>query len=315
MGPYLTQPRKDKDNQDGENSRFKFGATGMQGWRNTMEDSHIAQLDIGNGIGFFGVYDGHGGNEVAEFVRDHLVDEFKKLSSFKAGNYEEALKDIYIHIDEMLQTTYGKQKLQSYKKNSDSGPSLFGRGGDDIAQGTGCTATSALITPNEIIVANSGDSRIVLAVKKGDKYQAIEMSEDHKPDNKGEKARIERAGGFVEENRVKGVLNLSRSLGDLEYKLDSKLSAADQMITAVPEIRKEKISSDTAFLVIACDGIWDCLTSQESVELFGELLPKKPKISDAVNEVFDKIIASDVASSGGIGCDNMTCVVVQFKPQ
>lgn len=33
----------------------------MQGWRNTMEDSHIAMLDIGNGIGFFGVYDGHGG--------------------------------------------------------------------------------------------------------------------------------------------------------------------------------------------------------------------------------------------------------------
>jgi serine/threonine protein phosphatase PrpC len=53
------------------------------------------------------------------------------------------------------------------------------------------------------------------------------MSEDHKPDLKTEKARIERAGGFVEENRVKGVLNLSRSLGDLEYKLDSKLSAAD----------------------------------------------------------------------------------------
>ena len=48
------------------------------------------------------------GNEVAEFVRDHLVDELKKLPSFKAGNYEEALKDIYIHIDEMLKTTYGK---------------------------------------------------------------------------------------------------------------------------------------------------------------------------------------------------------------
>jgi len=162
-------------------------------------------------------------------------------------------------------------------------------------------------------VANSGDSRVVLAVKKGDKYQAIEMSEDHKPDLKTEKARIEKAGGFVEENRVKGVLNLSRSLGDLEYKLDSKLSVADQMITAVPEIRKEKISGDTAFLVLACDGIWDCLTSQESVDIFGELLPKKSKVSDAVNDVFDKIIASDVASSGGIGCDNMTCVVVQFK--
>ena len=48
---------------------------------------------------------------MAEFVRDHLVDELKKLPSFKAGNYEEALKDIYIHIDEMLLTPYGKSKL------------------------------------------------------------------------------------------------------------------------------------------------------------------------------------------------------------
>ena len=40
---------------------MKYGATGMQGWRNTMEDSHIVELDLGDGNAFFGVYDGHGG--------------------------------------------------------------------------------------------------------------------------------------------------------------------------------------------------------------------------------------------------------------
>ena len=41
--------------------QLKFGACGMQGWRNTMEDSHIVELDLGGGVAFFGVYDGHGG--------------------------------------------------------------------------------------------------------------------------------------------------------------------------------------------------------------------------------------------------------------
>lgn len=139
------------------------------------------------------------------------------------------------------------------------------------------------------------------------------MSEDHKPELASERQRIEKAGGFVEDNRVQGVLNLSRSLGDLEYKSDSKLSHAQQMITAVPEIRRQKIGEDTAFLILACDGIWDCLTSQEAVDFVGELIKKKDKLSGVIEEMFDKIIAADVASSGGIGCDNMTCVIVQFK--
>ena len=48
---------------------------------------------------------------MADFVRDHLVDELKKLPSFQGSNYEQALKDIYIHLDEMLLTPYGKSKL------------------------------------------------------------------------------------------------------------------------------------------------------------------------------------------------------------
>jgi serine/threonine protein phosphatase PrpC len=85
------------------------------------------------------------------------------------------------------------------------------------------------------------------------------------------------------------------------------------MITAVPEVKKEKIGAETGFLIIACDGIWDCLSSQEAVDLVGDLLKKKPKVSGVIEEMFDKIVAGDVASSGGIGCDNMTCVVIQFK--
>ena len=48
------------------------------------------------------------------------------------------------------------------------------------------------------------------------------MSHDHKPDSAKEKNRIYKCGGWVGEGRIKGNLNLSRSLGDFEYKQDKK---------------------------------------------------------------------------------------------
>lgn len=168
-------------------------------------------------------------------------------------------------MDKLITSTAGNKKLQTYHKGTTASqftPTVT----EDIATHVGCTANVAIITETEIIVANAGDSRSVVS-KKG---IAIDMSEDHKPDNAPEKARIEKAGGFVEENRVKGILNLSRSLGDMEYKKDPTLSAELQMITADPEIKTFKLTKDTQFLILACDGIWDCMTSQECVDFVAE---------------------------------------------
>ena len=89
------------------------------------------------------------------------------------------------------------------------------------AQFQGCTAVVVMVTPDKIICANAGDSRAVLARSPqplGLPMQTIALSEDHKPENFGERKRIEACGGFVEDNRVNGSLNLSRSLGDFTYK-------------------------------------------------------------------------------------------------
>lgn len=89
MGEYLSSPKKDKDSIEGSNTQMKYGACGMQGWRKSMEDSHITALDVVEGeVAIFAVFDGHGGCEVAHFMDNHFVDEMKKNENFKKGNYK-----------------------------------------------------------------------------------------------------------------------------------------------------------------------------------------------------------------------------------
>jgi protein phosphatase PTC2/3 len=128
--------------------------------------------------------------------------------------------------------------------------------GGELAVQAGCTACVALITRNEIYVANAGDTRCVIASKG----KAKDLSIDHKPDLPAEKRRVQRAGGFVEEGRVNGIIAISRAIGDWEYKNQS-LKPEDNMVSCIPEVMIETIRPDHDFIILACDGIWDCLTS------------------------------------------------------
>lgn len=66
------------------------------------------------------------------------------------------------------------------------------------------------------------------------------------------------------------------------------------------------------FIVLACDGIWNVLSSQEVVDFVSERLKKqtdKESLSKICEELFGKCLASDT-SGDGTGCDNMTAVIV-----
>lgn len=128
--------------------------------------------------------------------------------------------------------------------------------GAELAVQAGCTCTVGLVTRTEVYVANSGDTRCVIASKG----KAKDLSNDHKPDLPNEKRRIQRAGGFVEEGRVNGVIAISRAIGDWEYK-NQQFKPEDNMVTALPEVIVEQLRPDHDFMIIACDGIWDCLSS------------------------------------------------------
>ena len=337
MGEFLSAPIKDKQSEDNENEKIRYGSCGMQGWRKRMEDAHITDISQGDKKQYdiFGVFDGHGGKEVSQFVKNHFTKELISNSNFKSGNIKLGLQETFLKMDNLMREENGKIELKELSKKSkeedDAQEKKLGsknsqadmisklistqKSEDEIANMTGCTACVCVIDEKnkKLYFANAGDSREVLC-KKGIAYP---MSVDHKPDLQIEKNRIYKADGWITDGRVKGNLNLSRGLGDLEYKNNNNLSQEEQMITANPDIVCEDLSDDCDFIIIGCDGIWDCLTNQEACDIVKEKLnvssPYSVKLSGIIEEMMDKICANDIYNESGVGCDNMTCMIVQFK--
>ncbi|KAK2065240.1 protein phosphatase 2C [Colletotrichum caudatum] len=293
MGQTLSEPVVEKSSAKGEDERLIYGVSAMQGWRISMEDAHITILDLlppgsdeakkhESKLSFFGVFDGHGGDKVALFAGENIHDIIKKQETFKKGNYEQALKDGFLATDRAI--------LNDPKYEEEV---------------SGCTACVGLISDNKIYVANAGDSRSVLGIKG----RAKPLSQDHKPQLEAEKSRITAAGGFVDFGRVNGNLALSRAIGDFEFKKSAELSPEAQIVTAFPDVETHEISDDDEFLVIACDGIWDCQSSQAVVEFVRRGIAAKQELDKICENMMDNCLASN-SETGGVGCDNMTMVII-----
>ncbi|EGS18492.1 uncharacterized protein CTHT_0050940 [Thermochaetoides thermophila DSM 1495] len=295
MGQTLSEPVVEKNSEHGGDERLLYGLSAMQGWRISMEDAHTAVLDLlkddpkqaaqhPSKISFFGVFDGHGGDKVALYAGENIYRIVAKQESFKAGNYEQALKDGFLATDRAI--------LNDPKYEEEV---------------SGCTACVGLITDDKIYIANAGDSRSVLGVKG----RAKPLSFDHKPQNEGEKARITAAGGFVDFGRVNGNLALSRAIGDFEFKKSADLAPEQQIVTAYPDVVVHDLSDDDEFLVIACDGIWDCQSSQAVIEFVRRGIAARQELDKICENLMDNCLASN-SETGGVGCDNMTMIIVGF---
>ncbi|EIE18289.1 protein phosphatase 2C [Coccomyxa subellipsoidea C-169] len=352
MGAYLSQPITDKETFIGGKAGFlEYGGSSMQGWRRTMEDAHIATVDLGNApdAAIFGVFDGHGGSEVAKFCQKYLAEEITRLEKYHEGNLPDSLVEVFHKMDSMLKdSAYGAELEALRRSTHDAQPQP-----DDSQVSTsealdmlrqvlptsscsppprllsmfnsplparcirvrcvqaGCTAVVAVLKGQELWVANAGDSRAVLC--RGG--QALALSEDHKPQSEGERNRITAAGGFVSDvggvSRVNGNLNLSRAIGDLKYKGNDQLAPAEQIITAQPDIVKIELRHEDRFFVLACDGVWDVMSNQEVVQFVSVCLDRGMALPDIASQLLDACLAPDPRETRGIGCDNMTaCIVV-----
>ena len=217
---------------------------------------------------YMSVCDGHGveGHFVSDFVKDvlpyYMSENLKNTNILTEKKLtHQIITETFILVNSML--------ISNENINS-----LF----------SGSTCISVIFTPEKLIVPNIGDSRSVLGRynKVTKSYKAIDLSRDHKPTENDEKKRIYENDGriqpFTEEGEFVGPqrvwlkdeevpgLAMSRSFGDRV--------AATVGVISEPEIKEFDFDEGDKFMIIASDGIWEFISSQECVEIIKDFYEK-----------------------------------------
>jgi serine/threonine protein phosphatase PrpC len=268
------------------------------------QDSWLV-LKVESNYSIYGVFDGHGqkGHDVSNFVKDSLPKLIVQDPRF-SGDDEEQKKGML--IDSFKKTQSLISTLERQKRLS--------------ASMSGTTATVVIhdLRQNKLLLSHVADSTCVLGkkVKDSDKLVGEALTRDHKPNNKDEKARIERAGGrvvfdgyanhriYAKNARYPG-LNMSRCLGDL-------LGHADCGIIAEPEVSVRSVHEDDRVLLLCSDGVWEFISPTEAVNIVNEFEPSKAMAAAErlAKEAWDRWIKEE----GGAVVDDITVVLIYLNP-
>uniref|UniRef100_A0A5B7ARV4 protein-serine/threonine phosphatase n=1 Tax=Davidia involucrata TaxID=16924 RepID=A0A5B7ARV4_DAVIN len=255
---------------------------------------------------FFGVYDGHGGSQVANYccnrIHSALAEELEiVMASLSNGSikdncqeqWKKAFTNCFLKVDAEVE---GKASLEPVAPET-----------------VGSTAVVAVIFSSHIIVANCGDSRAVMCRGK----EPMALSVDHKPNREDEYARIEAAGGKVIQwngHRVFGVLAMSRSIGDRYLK---------PWIIPNPEVMFIPRTKEDECLILASDGLWDVMTNEEVCDIArkrillwhkkngGTLPSERGEGIDPAAQAAAESLSNRALQRGSK--DNITVIVVDLK--
>ncbi|KAF3483381.1 uncharacterized protein GIQ15_02705 [Arthroderma uncinatum] len=267
--------------------------------------------------GYFAIFDGHAGSFAAEWCgkKLHLIleDTIRKNPSAAVPML---LDQTFTSVDQQLEQlplrNSGCTAVIAVLRWEDRLPSPAAslaestkrKGNSDDPEGgsiegskPGPSEDSPAVSPPEeqairsrvLYTANVGDARIILC-RNG---KALRLSYDHKGSDENEGLRITNAGGLILNNRVNGVLAVTRALGDTYMK---------DLVTGHPFTTETIIQPETdEFLILACDGLWDVCSDQEAVDLVRNT--KDPQVAS-------KILVEYALSR--FSTDNLSCMIVRF---
>ncbi|KAL9418953.1 hypothetical protein AB3S75_036832 [Citrus x aurantiifolia] len=237
-----------------------------------LESGPLSSLESGPQGTFVGIYDGHGGPEAARFVNDRLFDNIKKFTSESCGISADVITRAFLETEEEFLSLVRNQWLNK----------------PQIASAGSCCLVG-IICSGLLYIANAGDSRVVLGRMENDVkvVKAVQLSSEHN-------ASME----FVREElralhpddpqivvlkhkvwRVKGIIQISRSIGDAYLKkaefnrepLLPKFRLPEPfhkpILLAEPTVSVQRLYPEDQFLIFASDGLWEHLSNQEAVDI------------------------------------------------
>lgn len=259
-----------------------YGVASCIGSRPTMEDVHGATIGA---VGVFGVYDGHCGRHVAEACAKGLpalLTAHPLLSTDPAS----AIADAFLQQDRRVYQTCGDT-------------------------GGGSTAVVATVVGGDVYIAHLGDARAVVGFADGSAAQA---TIDHKPSVEAERKRVVAAGGFVEWDRVGGCLAVSRAFGDFEFKNGLMVDGAVLAVGNTPDIARVAATDSLSFLLLACDGVWDVVTTEMAAACVrSNLLPSAPPPPSGSGSGPGGIsVSTGGAASRAAACGKAAAAIVQL---
>ena len=211
----------------------------------------------------FCIFDGHGGDATAKLCVKKYPEIFRKCLLGNPFDYELAIKKSFYLMDKEIENLNKKE--------------------------TGNTATIVFIHNKLLYCANVGDSSCCI-IGKTNEFLTI----NHKCTNKDEMKRIEKEGGVIIENRLGGILAVSRGLGDFDLKKKG--------LICEPYITKKLIDHNINYCVLASDGVWDVLSPDD----IAQITSKNKKIEELA-----KIIVEEAIDKGSE--DNISCIVIELN--
>jgi len=240
-------------------------------------------LHNGSVNAWFGVYDGHGGAYVSHLLAKRLHRHVLHAQD-KHRTFSKTLKQGFLAMDQECQQLCNDEGLFC-----------------------GSTAIVLCIAGTKLYCGNVGDCRGVLL--RGDK--AVELSCDHKPDRQEERTRIEAAGGTVQVlNGVARVdrLSVARSFGDIEYKQNRNKKFSADLVIARPDVTCYSIQEQDKFVILACDGLWDVMSSQAACNLVWRSLAASHDVDKAAKELTSSAVKMQSS-------DNVSAIVICFHQE